>query len=249
MESHALITESLVPCRNRHRTPTYMHNRSCLIRVSVLVTVLYFLLTGLAGCRQPRQPVSYEDLCGLSSEQMGVMGEEDVRQWIEEKYNNVPVKSQEVIGGESIVIYVWQYDEITGNAYLRDGHLFRVSLHNIENGSMLGQVVAGLGPPEMLDRSYLTYEQILYTIGLDYPALGVSVDTSDYEDWDNLAQEGRPVVLLTEHMRVDDVHCYRSGSMEEILREVFFLSPENVSYHMQRRMPWPGFGALVPLDY
>ena len=207
----------------------------------------------LAGCRQPTEvslvPVSYKDLCGLTSEQMGVMDDKNVRRWIEAEYNDIPLKSQEMISGESIVIYIWKYNGITGNAYLRDGHLFRISLSDVENGPTFGQVVAALGPPKVVDRSAGMYEPLLYTIVLDYPALGVSVGVSNIEERSRLTHQGELAAPLTEDMQIDHVDCYAPGSMEEVLREVFFLSPENVSYHIQRRMPWPGFGALIPLDY
>ena len=249
MRSSVSIIVSSLLCVGDYRTPTLICNRSRFIHASLLVAGMCFLLAVLAGCRQPTEPVSYQDLCGLTSDQMGVMDEEDVRQWIEEKYNSVPVKSQKVTNGESIVIYIWQYDGIAGNAYLRDGRLFRISLHEVENGPTFGQVVAGLGPPEMVDRYAGMYEPMLYTVDLDYPALGVSVGASGMEERNKLMHEGGLAAPLTEDMQVDYVECYTPGSMEDVLREVFFLPPEYVSYHMQRRIPWPGFGDLVPLDY
>jgi hypothetical protein len=203
----------------------------------------------LTGCQQPIEPVSYKDLCGLTSEQMGVIDEEDVRHWIEEEYSCAPAESEEVIGGEFIVIYIWEHDGITANAYLRDGRLFRISLHDVENGPTFGQVVAGLGPPEMVDRRAGMYEPVLYTVSLDYPALGVSVGASGLEKRNRLMHEDRLATPLTQDMVVDHIECYTPGSMEDILREVFSLPPEYVAYHIQRRIPWPGFGALVPLEY
>jgi hypothetical protein len=256
MESHAPITESLVPCRNRHRTPTHMHNRPCLIRVSVLVTVLYFLLTALAGCRQPRQPVSYEDLCGLGSEQMGVMNDEEVRQWLEEEYGTAsPVILDAMLEGNErdlITAYAWEEKGRTGIAYLRDERLFRISLRYIGDRPTFGQVVGGLGTPDMIGRSVITYGgDVVYSLGLDYPELGVSVSASAEMTAKEVSRSAEEwAVTLKEDMQVNSVSCYTpAASMEEVLHKVFFVSPENVSYAMQRQMPWPGFGALVPLDY
>jgi hypothetical protein len=44
-------------------------NLSGFIRTS-LVRALCFTLVALTGCQQPVQPVSYEDLCGLTNEQI-----------------------------------------------------------------------------------------------------------------------------------------------------------------------------------
>jgi hypothetical protein len=260
MKSYAAITGSLAPCTTGHRTLTRIHNWSRLIRTSVLITVLCFLLAALAGCRQPKQPVSYEDLCGLSSEQMGVMNDEEVRQWLEEEYGTAsPVILDAILEGrleenerDLITAYAWEEKGRTGIAYLRDERLFRISLRYIGDRPTFGQVVGGLGTPDMIGRSVITYGgDVVYSLGLDYPELGVSVSASA----EMTAREvSRPAeewaVTLKEDMQVDSVSCYTPvASMEEVLHKVFFVSPENVSYAMQRQMPWPGFGSLVPLDY
>jgi hypothetical protein len=242
-------TESLWPCRGNHRALTLISNWSRLVRASLLLVDVCFLVAILVGCQQLAEPVSYEDLCGLASGQMGAMDEEDVRRWIEEEYDHIPTRSQRTTNGETVVIYIWEYDGITGNAYLRGGSLFRISLLNVENGPTFGQVVAGLGPPEMIDRSAGTHEPLLYKVALDYPTLGVSVSTHNTEKRSKLLYEGELAAPLTRDLQVDYVHCYTPDSMEQILHEVFLVSHENVPYHMRRRLPWPGFGALVSLEY
>ena len=226
-----------------------------LTYTGLLVTSVCCLLVILVGCRQaiqstevPLAPVSFEDLCRLSHKQFGTMGEEELRQWIEETYYDTPSEAQEIMDGDPIGIYIWEHGEMIGNAYLRDGRLLRISLHDIENGPTFGQVVAGLAPPAMVYRYQWTYEQVLYTIGLDYPALGVSVYTTNLEKWHKLAHQEGLAVTLTQDMRVNGIECYTPGPMEDVLREAFLLSPESVSFQMQSRLPWPGFGVLIPLD-
>lgn len=198
-------------------------------------------------------PASYESLCGLTREQMGTMTEAEVQQWVREKYGTVPVQSQQVIGEEKITVYIWEYQGVTGNAYVRGDHLFRISLQDLEgivkNKPTFGQVVAGLGLPEMLDRTVGLYDPLQYTIILDYPALGISVSGTEVGVRDKLVHGGVLAVVLTEQMEVDNVHCYTPGRMEEVLQRVFFVSPEDVQRQMETQVPWPGFGALVPLEY
>lgn len=256
MGSLILVIESLLFCTGNRKTPTVICNQPRPIRRGLLIANLCLLLAILAGCRQTTHietPVSYEDLCGLTSEQMGTMDEANVQQWIKEKYNATPTQSQQIMGGEAVTVYIWEHDGITGNAYVRDDRLFRISLYdldnNVESKPTFGQVVAGLGPPEMLDRTVGMYDPLQYTIILDYPALGVSMSGTEAEARNKLVHEGVLAAVLTERMQADNVHCYIPGSMEAVLQKIFFVSPENVPRQMQTQIPWPGFGALVPLEY
>lgn len=257
MSSSVPATASSLSRAGDREKPTAARDRSHSICLALLAASVSCLLAALIGCQPrvkvPPVPVSYEDLCGLASGQMGGMDEESVRRWIEEEYNDSPLESQKVMGGEAIAVYVWEHNGTTGNAYLRDGCLFRISLIDLEGKAegqpTFGQIVAGLGPPEIVDRYAQRRERVLYDIALEYPALGVSVSTTNIEKQSKLMHEGRLAVPLTEDMKAKDIHCYTPGPMEEVLRDVFFLAPDYVSYHMDRRMPWPGFGALVPLEY
>lgn len=254
MRSPVSILRLSPPCKGICYTLALTFNWYRLFYIGLQVASICFLLAVLAGCRPPDQspaPVLYEDLCVLTHEQMGVMDDESLRQWIEKEYSNVPLRSQEVISGELITIYVWEYEGITGNAYLRDGSLFRVSSFDLEGKAKgqptFGQVVAGLGTPEIIEPSAGMYEPLAYTIVLHYPTLGVSVSGTNVEPRERLTHEGKLAVLLTEDMQVDNVDCYIPGSIEEVLQTAFFASPEDVLLYMRNRMPWPGFGALVPL--
>jgi len=222
-------------------------------RARILLTALFLLSPISTGCHQGvdygATPVSHQDICRLPPEEMATMDSEDVHRWIVTACDAVPTTSQEKIGGEQLTVYVWQSNGMTGNAYLRSGQLFRISLQNLENGPTFGQVVAGLGSPEMVDRRAEIRERVLDTIALDYPALGISVSTSDVGKRSRLLHRDDLAVTLRQDMRVLHVECYAPGSMEDILRDVFLLPPEYVSYHLERRIPWPGFGSRVSLDY
>jgi hypothetical protein len=220
------------------------------------MAVLCMMLT-LAGCGrvvEPAVPVSYEELCGLPYGQMGVMNAEEVRRWMEETYGMAEriVNLDEFLPPDqrgTVVAYAWLKGEENGEAYLRDGRLFRVS-RETRNGPTLGQVVAGLGPPEMIARGCATYGgHVVALLQLEYLALGVSLETwyemtpqelsFPYAKWN---------VSLKKHMRVSSIDCYLPGlSLEEILHEVFFLRSEIIPREVNKRMPWPGFGAQIPL--
>jgi hypothetical protein len=252
----SIVVSSLL-CRGDRRASTLICNWSCLVHASLLVASTCFLLAILAGCRQTTEPVSYEDLCGLTSEQIGVMGDVEVRQWLEEEYGGArPVILDAMLRErykDSVVSYGWGAEGRTFViASLRDGRLFRISFRDIENGPTLGQIVAGLGTPKMISRYVRTYGgHVVYTLGLDYPELGVSVEATGEMTASELSRPGGWAVTLKEDMLIDSVTCYPPhSSIEDVLREVFMVSSGSaMSYQMESRMLWPGFGALVPLDY
>ena len=215
------------------------------------MAVLCMMLT-MAGCGrvvEQAPPVSYEELCGLPYGQMGVMNEEEVRQWMEETKGAFRTANLDKFlppdQRGTVVAYAW----FNGKAYLRDGHLFRVS-RETRNGPTLGQVVAGLGPPEMIARGFATYGgHVVAFLHLEYLALGVSVET-----WYDMTPQERSLphaewkVALKKDMRVSSIDCYLPGlSLEEMLHEVFFVRSEIIPHEVNRRMPWPGFGAQIPI--
>jgi hypothetical protein len=252
MRSSVSIIVSPLLCIGDHRTSLLISNRSRSIQASLLIAGTCFLLAVLAGCRRPTEPVLYEDLCGLTSEQMRVMGEEDVRRWLEEEYDHKVITSV-TAGDVSITTgLMWKRGGVT--AYLRDGGLLLIQFDEIENGPTFGQVVASMGTPEMISWDLRTYGgHVLYRLGLDYPELGISV-----EGWREMtARElSRPAEEWTarvrEDIQVEWVSCYSPrSSMEEVLKAVYrpSPSPDAPQLRMSHRMPWPGFGVLIPLDY
>lgn len=244
MRSPIPILEPSAFCRSNHRTPAFIRNRCHLGHVSV-VAVLCSLLAVLAGCQQPARPVSYENLCGMSSEQMGKMNEAEVRQWLEQAYGQETARN--AVGDEILVTTGQMPNDGVVTAYLHNGRLSHVQFQEIKNGPSLGQVVTGLGTPETMSHDVRSYgSHVAYFIGLDYPELGISVEAwgemtpEELEEW---------TITLREDLRVDWVSCYLPGlSLEQVLREVYGVSPDAVQSEMNRRKSWPGFGAAVPMS-
>ena len=99
----------------------------------------------------------------------------------------------------------------------------------------------------MISHYTVTYERVLYFVGLDSPAIGVSVETEAITSVKAVSTQNGWAGPLKETMEVKHIDCYVPGSMEEVLREAYLLSPETVAYQMGKRISWPGFGGLVPL--
>jgi hypothetical protein len=193
------------------------------------MAVLCMMLT-LAGCGRVEDqapPVSYEALCGLPDGQMGVMSAEEVRRWMEETYGMAEriVNLDEFLPPDqrgTVVAYAWLKGEENGEAYLRDGRLFRVS-RETRNGPTLGQVVAGLGPPEMIARSVGMHGEVV--VELAYLKLGVSVRVWHLMSPRELSHSPKEwAITLSEKFRVSEIHCYLPGlSLEAMLREIFLF--------------------------
>jgi hypothetical protein len=208
----------------------------------------------LTGCEQPRKQVSYESLCGLTKDQMGSLDEEGVREWIEKEHGPV----QEAILDQAldeelrdaIVAYGWsEMGKIAGIAYLKEGRLYRVSVYGLENGPNFGQVVTSLGVPQAVyGFGIAVRDPVFYTIRMDYPALGLSVEGSSLDARAELIRGKGLSTPLSEKMLVRDVECYVPGSIEQVLRDVFLLSPEVIRYQLEKRIKWPGFSSTVPLQ-
>jgi hypothetical protein len=220
----------------------------CLIGCPVLL-----LLVVLTCCRRRASwldesgPVTVEELCPLSGEQMAGMDADDVRGWIRETYSTSVLGGLNDISGHSVYGFVWHVWGMTGNADIYQERLVRVTLFDIEGGPTLAQIVTGSGPPEMLRARGETIEGTPYHLGLEYPALGFSVSLFDSSGNQDVFQDGQFAVRLTEDMRVDRIDCYPPGTMEEVLRDSYLLDDDGIEYNMESTMPWPGFGELVPL--
>jgi len=213
---------------------------------------LLLLLAFLTSC-QPKPawlggsgPLAVEGLCPVSTDQMTHMNEDDVIEWVVEEFGRSPRQVQHTRGA-SVAIYGWHVWGMDDSAYLHEGYLVRVTLDDIEGGPTFGEIVAGSGAPEMVFAYNGGVEQVLYSVGLRYPARGVTVYTSGYADPLDLRHDGELLLELTEDMPVDRIDCYLPGRMEDVLRDSYLLDADGVEYNMACTVPWPGFGELVRL--
>lgn len=216
----------------------------CLIILSALM---------ISACQPTKNmPVSYQDLCGLTSEQFANMDAKSITQWIESKGIQpfeAPIPDlPDTMHSDKIEALGWVPSADTTTvwvAYLRNGWLTRISKPDIKQGPTLGQVVDGLGTPMTIYRSALQYEQVLYNVGLEYPALGISVYASGYDDRKNLLHDNQLAIYLTPSLRISRVECFKPAPIEIALQKPFFLSAESVSLEMLRLIPWSGFDVWI----
>jgi len=224
------------------------HLQSALRRKARVVAPMIFLgalLVGQVGCGMRTSistRVSFEELCGLTHEQFAAMGEATLVRWIQDTYGVSPEQGGEVWHGEPVVSYRWVRDGDERVANFRAGRLIRILVFRTESGPTFGQVVATLGPPKVVSRYVTRIDATVYEVALEYPMLGLTVGHRDRERG-TVTQ-----IQLSKRMRVNTLICYRAGSLEEVLQEAFPVAHENIPAVLDRKLPWPGFGSVVPLD-
>jgi hypothetical protein len=227
--------------------------RLCLMCIGLLLSMTACQLIP-HSVTPTHTPVSYQSLCGVTNDQFGVMDEAGVQAFIEARQGRLlrPLSPDQYKDLEALGVthYAWESDQadLVNVAYLRNGRLVRITWQYSKQGLTLGDVVAGLGAPDVLYQSTLFYEKVVYSFGLDYPGLGISVSAHGLGDVDKVLQQGKLVLPLTPNMQVDRVECYKPGPMEQVLREEFFLSEYSISVTLQSQVPWPGFGKPVIVD-
>ncbi len=218
-----------------------------------------YLLLLLGSCQQSSTPISsvapgtsasFESLCMLSPEQLLEMDTIRLYEWLE---NNFSVTPGSYFETDDVIIYSWgtpdESDKFFGNAYVHENQVFKILLYNVHNAPNFGTIVADLGEPSSIDLYAVQYEEVLYEIGLDYPAVGVSVFMSESKPRQSLIFQGQPSVVLREDMLVDLVECYAPAiTIEDVLSHDYSLTPLGLQTQLQSRLSWPGFGSAVPLS-
>lgn len=199
----------------------------------------------LMSC-SPRTPVSFQGLCHLTSDQFGNFSVDQAKTWINQTYHATPDESLERLSGEEVLS--WQQEKVLLYMTFRNGRLFKFSQRELPNGPTFGQVVGGLGAPQAVSRYNTFAERVAYTLALEYPMSGISVMTHKLVNAADLQQRDGWSVRLTQDMPVTDLDCYPPmSSIEQYLIEVNDVRQDRIQEQLNRRMPWPGFGASVHL--
>ena len=197
-------------------------------RTFPLVVGIYVVGMLLAGCARPAVAISFETLCGISADQMGGMEETDVEQWIKDRYTAAPFRDQRSYEGDAIVIFWWS----DHNAIVINGHLAALSVPN--SGITFDQVVNSLGLPAAVSTYREGSDEAIYgSLWLHYPQEGLLLGSVE------LVQATTAEVRVTRDSQVTVVHCLAPGALESLQRIGF--------YRPDLAVPWPGFGAAVPL--
>ncbi len=176
------------------------------------------------------RPVSYEDLCGASKEFLENASEQELLQWIAEKYH--PINSgKSTNSSENVVIHKWVSDSYRGMLEFHHGQLDRITFLRVPT-IKLGQILNGIGTPPHLDRDYGISDRIGYSFWLDYPAEGLYILTSTTKPLNTAKRPDRLWASLSRELEVHYVICY--------------FTPGWSQQHADKRIPWPGIDVLVP---
>jgi hypothetical protein len=239
----------------RSSNPTTVPKASVRAAVSGRLLSLLLLAAPLVACKPGGQQLSYESLCGLAIEQIGSMTTDQLQRWMEEEHGaarEVLLDQFPPAASDPLLAAFGWLDEgaASGTAWLRDGVLFRLEITDIENGPSFEEAVEAFGPPQVVSASGTTiYDPVLFVLRLDYPSLGLSLESVDSESRSRLTHAGVLAAPLPEGARVTDVECYAPGTLEDTLARAFFISsPEAMKVQLERRIPWLGFGSLIPLE-
>lgn len=235
-----------------HPDSRQRNENSQICRFLVLVACPLLLMIALQACesRYDPPPISAETLCGLNPEQLGTMKEEQLYQWIEEEIGCEPSRHEMRVGKDSVVLLNCDGEHVSGGFQSVNGHPANLGISIGESRLTFGEVVSGLGSPELVYRDIqrTDHNPALYSVGLEYPALGVSVYSIIVDDLRELVHEGVLSVTLSEDMGVDLINCYLPGSIEEVLwADPWSVYRGGIRLRLERSLPWPGFGAIVPL--
>lgn len=202
----------------------------------------------LIGCQLHPEPpafqISLTSLCGLAPDQYSKMDQSQVRQWLENQYA-APASSDLKDG----LVSISAGTQTRGGAtvfFLQDRVLMIDRV--IMNGPTFGQIANAFGSPTTVYGMGNVKEVILLSIGLDYPALGISVFMSKTVDPRELRHDGQLEIQLKEEYQVTTVKCYAPrSSVDDLLRDRFSAFPTVQQYELKRRKSWAGFGDWIPL--
>ncbi len=213
---------------------------------SVLGALPYLVL--LMACQTANPPpasqVSVLGLCGLPPDQYAEMDQSQVREWFDRNYGITP--SADTKDGLAALSGTTP-NKGGATAFFLHERVVELG-RSINDGPTFGQVVAALGSPTTVYGTGQAREVIFFTVGLDFPNLGLSIFMSKRTNTQEVTHEGHLEVQLKEEYRVSAVECYApQRTMDDMLRERFAFYPATIAYEQSRRKPWTGFGTWVPL--
>jgi len=187
----------------------------------------------------------------FSEERFLKMNGLELQNWVGDNFSQTLSVSSEPDGSD---VYVFrgtsdELGEFLANVHIHNDHIILMSLHNVQNGPSFNNVVMGLGEPvSVYHYCSMPHDPLLYNIGLDYPTMGVSVFASESKPRRSLVFENGLGVVLREDMQVNLIKCYQPAlTMEEVIERDRSLTSSGKQLQLQNRMPWSGFGSIVPL--
>lgn len=218
-------------------------------------TLTLLLLSTLTGCQSTvvtPTPVLVSDPCAFAHNAeigLGTTDEGGLQDWVQQ-HDGRSWQGAISDGASGIADFSWNQDGRRWSARFKNGKLVRVSQFGIENGPSFGQIVKGLGAPAFIYGyvGIICEKDCNYSLGFDYPQLGVSVYRSATETAREVRKSGEPALVIQQDVRITEMHCYTpASSLEVALRDAFGMSDQSVAVQMSARSSWRGFGSLVPL--
>lgn len=215
----------------------------------LLITSL-LILVGITACipatQQSPTPtvnsgvVTVEMLCGLVEQdgfRLGATNETDARKWIES--HQQPKTQPDTLS--------WSDGRQKLSPGFHEDRMIAASFTPLDMNITFGQVVNGLGEPEMVlgALGWLVCEKgCPYNIDLVYPTLGIWVSSFGVDGNPIRLQDDTWGTALREDMRVTAWDCFIPGQLQAFLDHAFSAPARIDEQHVNR---WEGFGAVVPI--
>ena len=225
-------------------------------RLRLLIVASVFLLANLlTACQNSTNSspsVTVQEFCSFAHSpelNIGITDEAGLVQWIQAMHLANPEQLVSANRNSRIVNYYWVHGKSQWSASVRDGRLARVSQFELDAGPTFRQVIDFWGAPEYTYGyvGMVCEKMCNYSLGLDYPHLGVSVYHSGFEVTKQIWKTGEPMLAIQEDMNVTEIMCYQPASMETVLQDAFGASEETVKAQISMRSPWSGFDSPIPL--
>lgn len=222
--------------------------------------VIVFFLTGCVGVPQPTAtatpptltavqvddltPRTVDELCGVVNQadfQVGSATMEQAKEWLAQHVEAFQTRDE-----PPPVTYFWQDSMSRVRVGFHDDKLLAAWREEFTDPIYLGQIVAGLGPPEMVEGrlGWLTCEVgCPFAISLYYPRLGIIVDSFG-QDGNIFKKNGVFAMKLRNNIIVSSVTCFSPNRMDEFLTYGF---QDPIKLKQAYLNDWQGFDMTVPL--
>ncbi len=251
--------------------------QTCSIQHSVVVSVggwkkAFLALLGflgllsllLGGCSESNRPeldksLLTDDPCAAPCWNNLVPGEatpDEVREalksspWV--KKGSVSCNSGKLAG---VFIELCGWDDrkegrLGGNrALFAEGRLLRIDI-DLDYDLTFGEVVEKFGPPEGVYARTEVREGVVYDVSLDYFSQGVTFRRVSFAPKRGEASPNEGWGMVAADFLVTEVNYYAPSTIDEIVQDVFFLTPYQQELRLRYEQQWAGFGKveLAPRD-
>jgi hypothetical protein len=147
-------------------------------------------------------------------------------------------------GGVPLVTFWWEDQNGRVNKIRLQGprgKVLRIEI-NLDYDLALGEIVGEYGPPETVYVPVCA-EDYSERVFIDYPSVGIQFLAPLPADAGARAVESS--VVLSETLVMTDAVYFAPTSFQEMLSEVFRLSPAEVDCRVSHSHQWQGFGRLT----